>query len=392
MLLKRWRPSFNLLRCDKDEDLARDLRGQSESFASQIQNTKQLSSLIYIIDSQLGDRAPANLMHRNQAHRGLLSVESIDNESCQTVAMDYILLAITARNWSGLHLQEAEERVRELEAVISKLVPGINLKSVLKSAQHVPQESSGTENPSLQTGSGNGIASGVESLPNEANGFDWMEHELTFDRLVDGMAALSVNPTGAGYLGLAVRTAVSLGLHKDFSAWQITPLQREMRRRVWWGLFIFDSGASITFGRPVLLPQPGLMDVSEVLNIDEESLTATSAAPSSEIEGPTVYTGLIAQSKFHLKTNSLHDRLISRPGPSIQEILELECEIDKCVDNDLALRCLSMLNQLCSPVFDAPIPEDVLLNPELFEGGFAPQSFDDFGLMEFGDWQGRGYQ
>ena len=49
--------------------------------------------------------------------------------------------------------------------------------------------------------------------------------------------------TGWNYLGLAVRTAVSLGLHKEFSHWNITPLQREMRRRVWWGLFIFDSGA-----------------------------------------------------------------------------------------------------------------------------------------------------
>jgi hypothetical protein len=75
------------------------------------------------------------------------------------------------------------------------------LKSVLKSVQHVPQDSSGNENSTTQTGSGNAIASGVESLPSEANGFDWMEHELTFERLVDGMAALSVNPTGAGYLG-----------------------------------------------------------------------------------------------------------------------------------------------------------------------------------------------
>ena len=49
--------------------------------------------------------------------------------------------------------------------------------------------------------------------------------------------------TGWNYLGLAVRTAVSLGLHKEFSHWDITPLEREMRRRVWWGLFIFDSGA-----------------------------------------------------------------------------------------------------------------------------------------------------
>lgn len=76
--------------------------------------------------------------------------------------------------------------------------------------------------------------------------------------------------TGWNYLGLAVRMALSLGLHKEFPNWEITLLQREMRRRVWWGLFIFDSGASITFGRPVLLPERGIMDASHVLNIDDE--------------------------------------------------------------------------------------------------------------------------
>lgn len=76
--------------------------------------------------------------------------------------------------------------------------------------------------------------------------------------------------TGWNYLGLAVRMALSLGLHKEFPGWEISLLQREMRRRVWWGLFIFDSGASITFGRPVLLPQLGIMDACQVLNIDEE--------------------------------------------------------------------------------------------------------------------------
>ena len=45
-----------------------------------------------------------------------------------------------------------------------------------------------------------------------------------------------------------------------------------------------------------------------------------------------------------------------------------------------------MFNQLCSPVFDAPVPEDVLLNPSLFDGIFPPNALDDFGMMDFGDW------
>lgn len=76
--------------------------------------------------------------------------------------------------------------------------------------------------------------------------------------------------TGWNYLGLAVRMALSLGLHKEFPEWKISLLQREMRRRVWWGIYIFDSGASITFGRPVMLPDNGVMDTNQVLNIHEE--------------------------------------------------------------------------------------------------------------------------
>lgn len=76
--------------------------------------------------------------------------------------------------------------------------------------------------------------------------------------------------TGWNFLGLAVRIALSLGLHREFPNWNISLLQREVRRRIWWGLFIFDSGASVTFGRPILLPDASLIDVKMVLNIPEE--------------------------------------------------------------------------------------------------------------------------
>lgn len=76
--------------------------------------------------------------------------------------------------------------------------------------------------------------------------------------------------TGGNLLGLATRMALSLGLHRELPDWHISLLQREMRRRVWWGLFLFDSGASTTFGRPILLPEGEAMDVKSVLNISDE--------------------------------------------------------------------------------------------------------------------------
>ncbi|KAK2810717.1 hypothetical protein FQN50_002760 [Emmonsiellopsis sp. PD_5] len=135
--------------------------------------------------------------------------------------------------------------------------------------------------------------------------------------------------TGWNYLGLAIRMALSLGLHKEFPEWNISLLQREMRRRVWWGVFIFDSGASITFGRPILLPDASIMDAKQVKNIHPEALTPTTTAIPVETDQPTLYSSLIAQSKFHLTTNSLYHRLLSNRNLSAEETLKLQIPIDE---------------------------------------------------------------
>lgn len=89
--------------------------------------------------------------------------------------------------------------------------------------------------------------------------------------LLSNYAQKSNKPnTGWNYLGLAVRMAISLGLHRELPEWSISLFQREARRRVWWGLFIFDSGASTTFGRAILLPKQDMVDVKPVLNITDQ--------------------------------------------------------------------------------------------------------------------------
>jgi transcriptional regulatory protein GAL4 len=81
--------------------------------------------------------------------------------------------------------------------------------------------------------------------------------------------------TGWNLLGLAVRTALSLALHRELPHWNISLLDREIRRRVWWGLFIFDSGASTTFGRAIMLPDHDAMNVHAVLNVEDAVCTHT---------------------------------------------------------------------------------------------------------------------
>ncbi|OAL20819.1 hypothetical protein AYO22_08447 [Fonsecaea multimorphosa] len=123
--------------------------------------------------------------------------------------------------------------------------------------------------------------------------------------------------TGWNYLGLAVRMALSLGLHRELPEWNISLLQREMRRRVWWGLFIFDSGASITFGRAILLPEQSMIDVKLILNL----LTPMTSQVPHEVEQPTIYSSLKAQSELHLAANGMSNRLLCTPSISASEAL-----------------------------------------------------------------------
>lgn len=129
--------------------------------------------------------------------------------------------------------------------------------------------------------------------------------------------------SGYNYLGLALHMAMGLGLHKEFRGWDISPLEMECRRRVWWSLFSFSIGAHITFGRPLAWPQNGV-DVALPLNIDDRDLTNLSRTPPSEVEHVSIYSAVIFQSKFHLATNQIYSRVILAPAPSAAELLRLD--------------------------------------------------------------------
>ena len=135
--------------------------------------------------------------------------------------------------------------------------------------------------------------------------------------------------TGWNYLGLAIRMALGLGLYREFPNWKSSPLKQEIRLRVWWVLYVFDAGAAVTFGRPVNLPAPEIVDIKPPMNIHDSQLTADttldmvgSLHEMANSNGPTIYSGIIAQSKFCLLTNSIFNRLISKPSPSAEECLE----------------------------------------------------------------------
>ncbi|ONH67690.1 Regulatory protein GAL4 [Cyberlindnera fabianii] len=134
--------------------------------------------------------------------------------------------------------------------------------------------------------------------------------------------------TGWNYLGLAVRMAMGLGLYKEFSNWSSSKhqIQLEVRRRLWWGLYIFDGGAAITFGRPVNLPEAQMMDINEVSNINDDDLTMV-GNQIQQVDYPTIYSGLIWQARFTLISTEIYNKLISNPPPGAQDCLQFNQKI-----------------------------------------------------------------
>lgn len=74
--------------------------------------------------------------------------------------------------------------------------------------------------------------------------------------------------TGYNMIGVAYRMALALGMHREMAHRRQNTVLAERRRRVFWTLFCFDSGLSITTGRPTTIID-AFMDVRMPRNIDD---------------------------------------------------------------------------------------------------------------------------
>ncbi|KIX98098.1 uncharacterized protein Z520_06178 [Fonsecaea multimorphosa CBS 102226] len=127
--------------------------------------------------------------------------------------------------------------------------------------------------------------------------------------------------SGYNYTGLARRIAMGIGLHKEFPNWQTSLLTQEMRRRVWWSLYVLDVGAIITFSRPLDFPDRGI-ETELPLNVHDADFTALTPQKPSSANETTLYSHLRAQSTFHLATCQIYSCIISTPYPSPADLLQ----------------------------------------------------------------------
>lgn len=92
--------------------------------------------------------------------------------------------------------------------------------------------------------------------------------------------------------------ALGLGLHREISTsdGEQNTLSKEIRRRVWWVLYMVDSGFSITMGRPTTASD-AFIDVKMPQNI-EDSVTLSHRMSSQVLILPSTshLTNLVCHS------------------------------------------------------------------------------------------------
>lgn len=154
---------------------------------------------------------------------------------------------------------------------------------------------------------------------------DWETGNLTLVQSLSLMSSylqLRDRPnSGYNYLGMAVRMAMGLGIHKNIEDASIPLFDQEIRRRVWWCLYVFDCGQTITYGRPLGISDSGV-DAKLPLNVLDSSLTSASVNTPDEENVPTFYTSVRLQALFHLLTNGIYEQVISDPFPAALSLLQ----------------------------------------------------------------------
>ncbi|KAL4882743.1 fungal-specific transcription factor domain-containing protein [Aspergillus karnatakaensis] len=116
--------------------------------------------------------------------------------------------------------------------------------------------------------------------------------------------------TGYNFVGIAYRMALGLGLHREPPPESTADtLLNEQRRVAWWSVYCFDSGFSLTTGRPIMASD-SFIDTRLPRNIDDSECEMTSILPPPTNQ-PTIYSALIAQSKLAVIGNTIYRDVVS---------------------------------------------------------------------------------
>ncbi|KAH8680744.1 fungal-specific transcription factor domain-containing protein [Xylariales sp. PMI_506] len=113
--------------------------------------------------------------------------------------------------------------------------------------------------------------------------------------------------TGYNLIGIAYKMAFGLGLHRELPNAEDNMLH-ERRRQLFWTVYCFDSGFSITTGRPPSVAE-GFFDIRLPRNVDDKDYTLTSGVVQ-EVDYPTPYSAIIAQTQLAKIASTIYSEFL----------------------------------------------------------------------------------
>ncbi|OOF99027.1 hypothetical protein ASPCADRAFT_204693 [Aspergillus carbonarius ITEM 5010] len=141
--------------------------------------------------------------------------------------------------------------------------------------------------------------------------------------------------TGYNFIGIAYRMALGLGLHREPPIETMgDTLANERRRAVWWIVYSFDSGFSLTTGRP-LMSSDCFIETRLPQNIEDSECTLDSILPNP-VDIPTTYSAIIAQARLARTGNMVYRNVIAAPKK------DLNLKVSRSLDHQLKTWRLSL--------------------------------------------------
>ncbi|KAH9943098.1 fungal-specific transcription factor domain-containing protein [Epithele typhae] len=144
-----------------------------------------------------------------------------------------------------------------------------------------------------------------------------VEHVQCFLLMTSFLCSINCLPQAWLLVGQAVRAAQDIGLHRSPRRLLVSPIEKETRRKIWWGVYTLDRMLALALGRPLAIEDRDC-DVEIPVELDDEQLP-------QYFSGATLPPGHVPLMRGFIELISLY----KIAGRVLREVYA----IDMCKDN-----------------------------------------------------------
>ncbi|KAF9057367.1 fungal-specific transcription factor domain-containing protein [Panaeolus papilionaceus] len=168
-----------------------------------------------------------------------------------------------------------------------------------------------------------------------------LAHVQCFILMSSFLCSVNCLPQAWILIGQAVRTGQDLGLHRSPRRLLLTPVEKETRRKIWWGVYTLDRMLALALGRPLGINDSDC-DVELPVEVDDESLPEYFSGATMNQSKPSLMTGTISLIKLYeiggRVLRQVYALDVCRDGLEPERKTDLQ-KIVESLDNELTKWC-----------------------------------------------------